>query len=89
MNTKALINSLSTPQLIRARQTALSFCALLDAKKGNITRELTIPQLISTIFIDSPSVTSIIAPKVIHIHTHMHLHTPPFHPILFIIPFHN
>lgn len=64
MNAKALANSLSSPQLIRARQTALSFCALLDAKKETITRELTVPQLISTVFIDSPSVTSIIAPKV-------------------------
>lgn len=79
MNTKALINSLSTPQLIRARQTALSFCALLDAKKGNITREITIPQLISTIFIDSPSVTSIIAPKVIHTHTRTHTRSHSFH----------
>ena len=71
MNAKALINSLSTPQLIRARQTALSFCALLDAKKGDITKELTIPQLISTVFIASPSVTSIIASKVTP-HTYLH-----------------
>lgn len=70
MNAKALVNSLGSPQLIRARQTALSFCALLDAKKEAITRELTVPQLISTVFIDSPSVTSIIAPKV---------NTTPFH----------
>lgn len=81
MNTKALINTLSSPQLIRARQTALSFCALLDARKENITKELTAPQLISIAFIDSPSVTSIIVPKVI---SHNSFLFTPFYPTLII-----